>query len=525
MAGKSPSSLRPGAPAGWRAALVAVVALLATGCVATLSPEEIERTPSVSLPPALDSDLGGLFGARRPDAASEFAPLDRSDEGLDGRLALAALAGSSIDAQTYLWHEDATGGLLLDELLEAADRGVRVRLLIDGFRLEGHENLDEALNLHPNLELRVFNPTVHRSGFSRMLEIGENLERLDHRMHNKLFLVDGVAAVFGGRNVGDEYFGLGDEADFRDFDLLACGPVVGDLAESFDEFWNGPWTVPLGELVEPGGDGAPDAEHERARATVRALHEIDPRLDARRAQGRGDWRRALGRARNRMVPGVAQVLHDGADIAVEGAAGVLASGFEAALDDEPGDVLIVTAYLVPDEALLGHIRGHVVAGGRVQILTNSFVSTNQPLVHAYYAPLRKDLLAAGAELHELRADAWSHAHHRSPGSRAGKLGLHAKSAVFGETHVLVASLNLDPRSMELNTELGVLIESRELASWVRECLERELASRNAWRVELAQDGGLRWSTLGLELTEEPNVGAGEHVREWFLRQLPLRGEM
>ncbi len=499
---------------------------LAVGCVATVVPSEVERTPSVALGPASDSALGRLFGSPGPVAASEFAPLDRSDEGLDARLALAATAESSIDAQTYIWHEDGTGSLLLDELLEAADRGVRVRLLIDGFRLEGNERLDEALDLHPNLELRVFNPTMHRSGVLEVVEVIENLDRLDHRMHNKLFLVDGVAAIFGGRNVGDEYFGLGEEADFRDLDLLACGPVVGGLADSFDAFWNGPWTVPLGDLIEPALESvARRATHERARSTLTALHDFDERLEARRSVEPAGWLQALGRARARMVPGEAQVLHDQAEIERAGAAGVLARAFEAAFAEEPGDALIVTAYLVPDAELLECVRAHVRAGSRVRILTNSYVSTNQPLVHVYYSSSRHDLLAAGVELYELRGDAWSHVRHRSPGSRARKLGLHAKSAVFGDAHVLVGSLNLDPRSMELNTELGVLIESRELAAWVRECLSRELAGRNSWRVEEDGDGGLRWSTLGLVLDEEPFMGAGEHAREWFLRLLPLREEM
>ena len=495
------------------------------GCVATIEPDAVERVPSTALAPAGDSSLGELFHLAEAGSPSRFAALDRGEEGLDARLALAATAESSIDAQSYLWHEDACGSLLLDALLAAADRGVRVRLLIDGFKLEGHEDIDEALGLHPNLEVRVFNPTLHRGGLWRELELVENLARVDHRMHNKLFLVDGVVGVFGGRNVGDEYFGLGAEADFRDFDLLGCGPVVGELERSFDEFWNGPWTVPLEVLAHPIAAAQREAEHARARELLRSLHAVDARLDQRRAQQRGDWLAALARAREAMVPGRALVLHDAADIGRSGATTILARAFEEAVTGYDGDALIVTAYLVPDDAFLEHVRAHVAEGGRVRILTNSYGSTNQPLAHVYYSAARHQLLAAGAELYELRGDAWSHVHHRSPGSGARKLGLHAKSAVFGDAHVLVGSLNVDPRSMELNTELGVLIESRELATWVRACLERELEARNAWRVELDGRGGLRWTTLGVELEEEPQMGAGEHAREWFLRLLPLRGEV
>lgn len=498
---------------------------VSTACVATTEDAFVQRVASHALSPAMDTELGEIFGSPEGDQPSGFAPLDRGEEGLDVRLALAVGAESSIDAQSYLWHEDACGSLLLDHLLEAADRGVRVRLLIDGFKLEGHEELDEALDLHPELEIRVFNPTYHRGGIWKELELLENLERLDHRMHNKLFLVDGVAGVFGGRNVGDEYFSLGEEVDLRDFDLLARGPVLNELARSFDEFWNSEWTIPLGDLTGPIALEEHLLVHAQARATLRALHAQDPRLDQRRAHSKEEWLNALTRARDLMVPGTALVLHDAAEIQRDGATDVLSRAFEAALASADGDVLLVTAYLVPDAVFLAQVRAHVELGGRVRILTNSYSSTNQPLVHTFYASMRRDLLAAGAELYELRADAWSHGHHRSPGSRARKLGLHAKSAVFGADHVLVGSMNIDPRSMELNTELGVLIQSRELASWVRGCLERELAARNAWSVWLHEDGELRWSTLDLDLSEEPQMSAGEHAREWFLRLLPLRGEV
>lgn len=520
---------RPVASNARGAFCVRVLALTATSfapsCVATLQPDELQKTASQTFAPAPHSALGRIFAGGPDEATSHFAPLDRADEALDARLALIAAAESSIDAQYYLWHEDASGSLLLDRLLEAADRGVRVRLLIDGFRLEGNERLDQALDLHPRFELRVFNPALHRSGLLKAVELGENLDRLDHRMHNKLLLVDGVAGVVGGRNVGDEYFGIGEASVFRDFDLLAAGPVLQDLARSFDEFWNGPWTVPLDPARADGAAVVYEVAHARARATLRALHASAAHLDARRALRSADWLAGLAAARARMVPGRARVVHDAAAIDVAGASEIMEHAFDAALGAIPGDVLIVTAYLVPNATLRDRLRAHVAAGGRVRILTNSYVSTNQVLAHAYYTASRRELLEAGVELYELRADAWNHVQHRSPGSRAQVLGLHAKAAVFGDAHVLIGSMNLDPRSMELNTELGVLVESPELAAWVRLCLEREFAPRNAWRVATAADGGLTWSAQGLVLREEPALGPGERAREWFLRLLQLRSEV
>jgi putative cardiolipin synthase len=413
---------------------------------------------------------------------------------------------------------------LLERLLEAADRGVRVRLLIDGFRLEGHEELDAALDLHPNLELRVFNPTLHRAGLLKGLEMVEHLGELDHRMHNKLFLVDGVVGVFGGRNVGDEYFGLGDELDFRDFDLLAAGPVLPELAESFDEFWNGEWTVPLASLVRLDPAQAETALA-KARAALVAGHVDDGRLDGRRGLDTAEWLESLRRARSRMEPGEALVVHDAADIGTSGATCLMAHAFDEALARNSGDVVVVTAYLVPSDDLLERMRRHVAAGNRIRILTNSRETNNQPLAHRYYARSRRALLAAGVELYELRGDAFDHVRHRSPGSSGEALGLHAKSAVIGDDHVLVGSMNLDPRSMVLNTEIGVLIEGREIAVRVRACIEHEICDASAWRVTLAPDGSLQWHGQGRTYSEEPSGAGGQSFFTWLLDLLPLRGEV
>ncbi|MFT5735646.1 MAG: putative cardiolipin synthase, partial [Planctomycetota bacterium] len=491
-------------------------------CASTVGTAVLPRTPSYALAPASDSPLGRLFATA--DAGDcMFTAVDHGSDGLDARLALVAGASSSIDVQSYLWHPDTCGALLLDEILRAADRGVRVRLLIDGFKLETGRELTAALSQHPNVEFRLFNPTVHVGGVWETVELIENLGRLDHRMHGKLFLVDGVAGVFGGRNIGAEYFGLGDEINMRDFDMLAAGPVIDDLEECFDAFWNSEWVVPVEDLAVPES-GSPDA-HGYAREFLTGIHAAEARLDDRRAADASIWLSALARARSEMIPGRAEVIHDLADITARGAAGAMARAFERTLESSHGDALLVSAYFVPDQRILKWIQRHTAAGHRVQILTNSYSSTNQSLAHAYYAASRRSLLEAGAELYELRPDAWSHVHHRMPRSRADALCLHAKSAVFGRDQVLIGSMNLDPRSMVLNTEIGVLVESEELASNVRAALERELADRNAWRVSVHSDGGLRWTSQGVVHTRDPEMTTREAVREWFLRLLPLRGEV
>lgn len=501
---------------------------LVAGCVSAPDLAEHERVPSRALPRAVDSALGRTFQVRgpgplaQPEDTSLFAPVDSGDEAFDARLALIAAAESSIDAQSYIWHEDASGALLLERLLGAADRGVRVRLMIDGFRYEDIA-LDRGLDAHPNLELRVFNPTLHEAGLWQLVEMAEHLDRFDHRMHNKVLIADGAVALTGGRNVGDEYLGLGASFDFRDFELLAAGPVVGELESTFDEFWNSELALPVRDQAEPPAEAA--EELEVARATLASLHGGDGRLARRRALTRETWLAALEHARAAMIAGRARVLHDSADVLEAGATGLMAEAFEAALRADHGDVLIVTAYLVPDGAFLENIRAHVAEGHRVRILTNSMLTTNQLLAHAFYQDSRRALLDAGAELYELRPDAFAHARHRSPGSRGRYLGLHAKSAVIGADHVLIGSMNLDPRSMVLNTEMGVLVESRELADRVRDRLASDLAPRNAWRVRRGEGGGLEWVAGDVVLTEEPSPGRWVRFKSWFIGILPLRGEV
>lgn len=509
-----------------RVASCLLLVSLASACVSAPALELYERAPSNALEPARDSALGVLFAneadvAALEAGASRFAPVDGGDEAFDVRLALIAAAESSLDVQSFLWHEDSAGSLLLERLLEAADRGVRVRLLIDGFQVEDMV-LDRGLDAHPNIQLRVFNPTLHRSLMWRIVEIAEHLKRYDHRMHNKLLVADGVVAVTGGRNVGDEYLGLGSSFDFRDFDLMAAGPVVRELEATFDGFWNGELAL---AVREPESDDLANHELSVARELLATLHVDDARLKGRRAMERGAWLDALAHAKGLLVPGKARVLQDSANVLDAGATGLMAQAFEAVLDADQGDVLIVTAYLIPDEAFLASVRAHTAAGHRVEILTNSMLTNNQPLAHAFYQDARPALLAAGAELHELRPNAFSHARHKSPGSSGRFLGLHAKCAVFGDEHVLVGSMNLDPRSMVLNTEMGVLVESRELTADVRQRLARDFSLRNAWRVEYGQDGALVWVTDDEVLHSEPSLGWWPSLKVRLLSWLPLGGEV
>jgi putative cardiolipin synthase len=503
--------------------LVAALPLAALGgCSSVRTLRELPRTESHALPADDSTALAGLLREVAPPEGSSFLVLDRGDDAFDVRLALATAADRSIDVQYYLWHEDVTGSLLLERLLEAADRGVRVRFLIDDLQLEGGDVGALALDRHPDFELRVFNPILDRSALGVWWDLATDLSRLDHRMHNKQFVVDGQVAVTGGRNVGDEYFGLGEEFDFRDLELLAVGPIVDELESSFDAFWNSPFSVPIEALVHPDEDVH---AHEHRRELLRSRHAGDPRIVRRHALERADWLDVLRPVLERLVPGEARVVRDEIHVADGQAPTQMAEAIAELELDPEREMLLVTAYLVPDEGMLERIRAHTEQGVRVRILTNSLETTNQPMVHAAYQEWRPRLIRAGVELHELRGDAWHRTHYQSPGSAAERLGLHAKSSVFGESTVVIGTMNLDPRSEVLNTEMGLVVESPQLAEQVRRALLRDFDSRNSWRVTLDEQGALRWSCCHTETATQPSGGLGRRLKVFFLSLLPLEGEV
>ncbi|MFT5464526.1 MAG: putative cardiolipin synthase, partial [Planctomycetota bacterium] len=433
----------------------------------------------------------------------------------------------SIDVQTYLWHGDRTGHLLLEKVLRAADRGVRVRILIDGFEVDGGFGAAAALAWHPNISMRAFNPYLQAGAAAHVLELLEDFGRLDHRMHDKLIVADGILAVAGGRNLGDEYLGLGEVFDFRDLDLAVAGPIVDELERDFDEFWNSDYSVPVHDLAS--GNAASEVRHHARRSRLAADIAGHPLLLRRRATEGEHWRPALGRLFEDMHPGngrvIRDVLYSSSGGLEDGGARLMAQEFEALQVDAGEAMWFVTAYLVPDQAFVDHLRREVERGVRVRILTNSLASTNVPMVHAAYSSWRRPLIEAGVELHELRTDSAARSLYQSPGSSATRLGLHAKAALFGEDTVLVGSMNLDPRSMRLNTELGIVVESRALAAELRRCLERDFSPTGSWRVEIDSDGDLRWVAGERILTRQPALGSMQRATAWFWSFWPIDGEV
>ncbi|QDU86590.1 Cardiolipin synthase [Planctomycetes bacterium Pla163] len=511
-----------------RAPLILAVVLVGAGCRTGSALRDLERAPSHALAPDPEASLVQLVERLGWREAEGYGLLDRGADSLDTRLALIHAAECTIDVQTYLWHGDRAGTLLLNECLDAADRGVRVRLIIDDFQLEGGLKRAAALSFHENLELRVFNPYLEDGAAGRLLEVLGDFDRLDHRMHDKSMVVDGVVAVAGGRNIGDEYFGLGGEFDFRDLDLVVAGPVVDDLEACFDEFWNSEYAVPVADLWH--GIPADAAAHQDLRERLdRTLAAADGVIGRRRAAHDETWVPALERLLAELVPGAGRVVRDSLLHSrgglTGGGTGLMAAEI-ARIAAEPGDeVWFVSAYFVPDDDFLAHLAEETARGVELRILTNSLASTNQPLAHAYYAEERARILATGARLHEIRVWGPTRTYYQSPGSVAERLGLHGKAAVYGDHTVVVGSMNLDPRSMKLNTELGLVVESAPLAERTRAALARDFAAAGSWEVRTGEDGGLEWHAGELRRETQPALSGWQRFSTWFLGFLPLRGEV
>ena len=509
--------------AGWMA-LALLYALLLVACASL--PDALPREHSAAFNSSAETTLGRLFEAEThtPHGWSGVEVLDTGREALQLRLALLAEAERAVDLQYYIWNDDTSGRLLASRLIDVADRGVRVRLLLDDFNINGQDELLMALDAHPNIQVRLYNPNAGRSGMAKWVSLLWDFGRLNQRMHNKSFVVDASAAIVGGRNIGDEYFDMGEEINFRDREVFAVGPVVSQISNGFDSYWNGQRSFPISGIARDGSAGALDPALPKALA-VEAVGDTlnDPGLPMLR-----EWRSRLIWADARVLIDHAPELAD-TDSEKRKA---LAQQLTETVRQTRHDVLIESAYLVlgePGLELLGELTGR---GVRVRALTNSLASNDLTTNHAAYARRRRQMLENGIELYELRPDAASCRTLIGAASRCGDeglYGLHAKSIVFDRTKVFVGSFNLNLRSVYLNSEIGLLIDSPELAERIAADIERNMDWENSWRVTLDRDGRLQWlgREEGVEVhyTSEPATGFWRRFESGFLSMLPIEKYM
>ena len=507
---REPQRNRPGAS---HFLLHALAAALTTGCASL--PPEVVRPRSEVLAPAADTPLARVAHASAADAGADlsgFRLLADGDHALDARIALARRARMSLDIQYYLIAADDAGRRFLRELRHAAARGVRVRLLVDDLASQDTQALLAGLAAHPHVEVRVFNPLPVRSGgpVARVLLSMHEFERINRRMHNKLFIADATLAVLGGRNIADDYFRHGEASNFIDMDVLSSGPVVQQLSALFDRFWNSEQAYPVASLS--GGSENP----ERAmRRFADAMQELGPDLPVtpRDRFGRSPVAQQLDAGRLDLHFAAARLFGDGPDKAsVERAPAPESAALQAALTAMRGartEVLLATPYLVPGPRGMAMLERTLAKKVRVVLMTNALAATDEPLVHRGYSRYRAQMVRLGAELHELSPTLGRQAVVRGEaGSSLGRL--HAKLAVIDGRQLLIGSMNMDFRSMRSNTELGLLIDSPGLAAEASRTLQRDRET-STWRLRAGtKASAIEWVATEAEREvvhrNEPDAG-------------------
>ena len=494
--------------------LILVLTVMLAGACATLEPQR-DRSKEQALDPAPLESWPGLA----PFAdENRLVPLNRGGLALDWRLRALRSATRSIDLQTFIWKGDSVGLAVLREIVAAAERGVRIRVLLDDSFLVHADDALRALSQHENISYRIYNPAAQRDGGMVMRQI-ENLndfERINHRMHNKLLVVDGRVAIMGGRNQANEYFGYESQHTFRDFELVLAGPFVTHLSDVFDLYWNNPWSLPVEDL--PGSE-----DHWDFSSIKRWLAEQGKKHGKLADPEKDDWAVffSLG-----YPAGINLLVDTPPDERPELDTPVqLADELVRRMDQVERDMILVSAYFIPTEQLTAAIERAVQRGVRVRIFTNSLGANNHVSAHAAYAAHRPALLRAGAEIYELRPDAVSRGYYLDPTVVDARLGLHEKGALFDDCCLFVGSANLDPRSLRLNTEIGLLIDSPGLNSRIRQMLATDLLPPNAWKVELDQAGELVWIGPEGEQRHTPPASFYLRMESWFFGLLPIEGQM
>ncbi|KAE9631541.1 phospholipase D family protein [Parasedimentitalea maritima] len=484
-------------------------------------PTSLARTHSTALTPSMETFLGGevLPLALQHTGKSGVAPLRQGQDAFAARMLLAEAAQHSIDARYYIWNNDATGLMLLDAMRRAADRGVRVRLLLDD---NGTPNLDGELvelDLHPNIEVRLFNPFILRN--PRMLTYLFDFARINRRMHNKSFTVDGVATVVGGRNVGDIYFAHNAGVNYFDLDVVALGPAAVETSQDFDLYWASPSAVPVGLILPAAGD----TEGSLLEASVTAIEDT---LGARQFATSVLSSDLMEHLRDGALGFEWADLHMVSDDPAKGQGRVAP---EQLMINRLGQILgtpqqsvdLVSAYFVPGKRLTAMMSGWAEQGVTVRVLTNAQEATDVLPVHGGYLKYRDDLLDAGVQVFELKAtqEDDENVDLRDQFGLIGstQVSLHAKAFVIDQEDLFVGSFNFDPRSAHLNTEMGFLIRESDLARTIFPGYSGEMKVR-AYQVRRRADGGTEWlETLASGDQRQFQIEPGSTVFSRFLVRL------
>jgi cardiolipin synthase C len=517
---------------------VGLMSLLA-GCASLPPGSDFPKTSSSALAHPEQTGLGyqlAVAKAAHP-GTSGFKLLPVGIDSFLLRMEMAEAAERTLDVQYFLIQCDDTGQLLIEALLKAADRGVRVRVLLDDAGSFGRDAQIRMLAGYPGIELRLFNPFAYRGNveFVHVAEFLGDASRLNYRMHNKLFVVDNEIGILGGRNVGDEYFQGGRDFEFGDFDVIAAGPNVNQLSDSFDAFWNSPMAIPVEALAE-GKPSAEDLENYRGVLAAHRAQMIAANTPYMRSLAAGEPLAAMLSGKSSLVWAKAEVIYDSPEKAkVEGGeqgGRLLRHRLGEVAKEVQSELIIVSPYLVPGPAGMKFFEGLRERHVSVRLLTNSLASTDMSIVHSGYQAFRTPLLGMGVDLYEVRPVLGEPVVRgnqlKSPSS--GMYALHAKVFVFDRQRVFVGSMNLDQRSLHLNTEIGLIIDSPELARQIAFRFADIAQPANSYVLMLSEadvfgQRHLVWRTLEdgkpVDFDQEPAVTFWQRLKVDMLSLLPL----
>jgi cardiolipin synthase C len=464
--------------------LMVLISTIILAACQTPPPIMWDSSTALDMEMANQTKLGLAIATGRAAHAdkSGIYTLGESRNAFASRMLLAGSAEQSLDLQYYIWRKDITGTLLLKALLDAAERGVRVRLLLDDMNDNELEPLLLALNSHNNVQIRLFNPFIYRS--FRIIDYITAFSRVNRRMHNKSFTVDNTVTIVGGRNIGDEYFGASDDLMFSDVDVLAIGPVVADVSTDFDRYWASESSFPLEAIIEETA-----ADSSLLEQTAAQVKESTQAADFFDALEKDTAINALLQQDLSLVWAATYLISDdpAKGVGKSEPEDLLSVRLSKVIGTTDSHLTIVSSYFVPTKAGAEALANLAKSGIKVTILTNSLEATDVAAVHAGYAKYRKQLVAAGVQLFEMRAGE-QHTNMAMFGSSAASL--HAKTFAIDSKRIFIGSFNFDPRSANLNTELGFVIESPELTKKMEQAFAD--APEHAYRVMLTDQGDLYW---------------------------------
>jgi putative cardiolipin synthase len=513
--------------------LIVLLFLTALGGCANLPPNT-DRNESHAYLETQDTALGRTYRRASAGHAGEsgFYPLANGLDAFVARAVLAYVAERSIDTQYYMIHDDVVGQLFIGALYKAAERGVRVRILIDDIDQGGKDSQTAILDMHPNIEVRIFNPFGRNTGRAPQLLTG--FGKQTRRAHNKSFTIDNQVTILGGRNIGDEYFNADPDMAFADMDVISVGPVARDVSASFDLYWNHELSYPIATLVQelPTDDEVAEGAQQFEKNLVQ--HENSEYMQYLRES---DLANRLRQDNVEYFWGVGQVVADDPAKLTEDTSNTeyrLMEQLEPYLEGIETDFIIFSPYFVPGKSGVTFFQALRDKGVRVRILTNSLSSTDVAAVHAGYSKYRKPLLRMGVELYELnmQLSAEQRQAMKNEGIGDSKASLHAKLFVLDRNQVFIGSLNLDPRSVVQNTEIGVVFESPEIAELIAYGFESKI-EQIAFRVELQRDDRgheeMVWHGLidGTQQTvsKDPYTGFWKRFGVGFMKLFPIESQL